>query len=90
MDEGSSENQHIAFADGFLYVPDARRVRGEHQRVAGLDMKGLTAIGSEGAAPLDEMAELLLHDLAPPAAGRALPDAGLDSVITLHVRRGNL
>ena len=75
-----SIDQYEGLPDGFLYVPDAGGVGRHHQRIAGADLAGLAAVRGEGAAPGNEVAELLLHDLPAPTAGAALPHAGLDAI----------
>ena len=72
--------QDEALAHGLGDVPHAEGVGRQKQGVAGLDLHGLAAIGREGAAPGDKVAELLLSDLPAPAARCAFPDAGGDAV----------
>ena len=62
-------------------VPGSQRVGREEDRITGVDGKGSAAIGHEGAMAGNEMAELGLNDLAPPAAGRGLPDTRFDLLV---------
>ena len=56
-------DDHVALAHGFLHIPHAETVLRQQQGIAGLDADGLAAVRGEGAAALQEVAELLLDDL---------------------------
>src|SRR5688500_20194710 len=85
MDRSSSD--HVDLADGLMHPAGALPALREERDGVRLDLDHLAGFVGVGAAPEQEVAELVARELAAPVARRTDPDDALVVTVRPHVQQ---